>query len=293
MTTSAIAKKPVSENPDSDDRLYFEKDIPLINQEILKSEPRLFPIKHLIAEYALAHFFGHRAWKEVYDIDLYENPKVPKILYNFLASRDPFDPTKYVFETHLLPILLPGGSKCLNSNTIRLSPILGAKIVFSRHIENPLNGISCQIHSEFNHSNLGYQESSPSRWVLLRKEVVGIGDTFSKGKTIIKMTQAGYAEDPSLMQVALPILISFTISGKRCLPKNIGTDENWATINLPSPYSWLFEDSQLQVGNFSYQNHRTDLTRILHIRYKTNNDCFSKVDKSDGGVPALRLYIAK
>ncbi len=214
----------------------FERDLPHLQELIDESQgsqtdpfPREMVDK--IAEYVgmHPHPFGAAEWKQYFQVDVGPEPEFKNGFEAWWNGPDPIDPSKFVYETHLPPILAPqflSNEQGTLPRSLATLEKMGLKFDFT---------IDRRIFQNIEH----VAAAEPSHWLVMRKDVLARPQHYVRisrahrsweeqiqyMKDLNAQTTAGYETEPSIIDLATVIFARYVWTGERYLGNWTGMEQ--------------------------------------------------------------------
>ncbi|HSX37560.1 MAG TPA: hypothetical protein VLE95_01885, partial [Chlamydiales bacterium] len=201
----------------------FERDLPHLQELIDESQgsqtdpfPREMVDK--IAEYVgmHPHPFGAAEWKQYFQVDVGPEPEFKNGFEAWWNGPDPIDPSKFVYETHLPPILAPqflSNEQGTLPRSLATLEKMGLKFYGEHH--RSFRPIKNHVVAE------------PSHWLVMRKDVLARRGNGQRNRSWEKQVQymkdlnekkaAGYETEPSMIDLATVIFAHYAWTGEKYL----------------------------------------------------------------------------
>ncbi|HSX38953.1 MAG TPA: hypothetical protein VLE95_09080 [Chlamydiales bacterium] len=230
----------------------FERDIPHLQELIeesrekdIKTDPFPIEVVKTIAKYVETHPnpFGAAEWKKYFGVDVGPEPEFKEGFEAWWHGPDPIDPSKFVCETHLPPILAPQFLRNEQGIFPRTLDTLEKMGLGFSTLGFSTSGVGR------NFQNIKNVVADPSHWLVMRKDVLARKSRYPDTDTHIpwehqkqymkdlnEQTAAGYEAEPSMIDLATVIFARYVWTGEKHLGSGLDGEEGRATLSYCSEY---------------------------------------------------------
>lgn len=198
--------------------------------KVLKLEETTGLIKdvaELVASYAIKiERFGKEEWMRYYGVDVGPVNDLPEEFYQWWLSPDVIEQDKRNCDTHLPPVLRPQYVRKAALNIPLTFDTLGYLAQHPK--EGPPSRYAFDSEALQQHGNT---KAEPTRWLVMRKDVLGRDQFYAQQKRYIQelnTTGANYDEMPSALDlVTLVFATHVRTGGDRHLGDDTGAEGRW------------------------------------------------------------------